>query len=100
MKGIAARQNSDRAPTVPLDLAERVAHGTGPGKMTATDKIAREFQMARTADDELRRFDQSPGNRGQPFHAVFADADDGQPALPRAGCAPAFLGKAPTPLSL
>src|SRR5713101_5498687 len=64
MKGIAARENRDRAPPVPLDLAERVAHGTGPRKAPAADKIARQLQMARTADDQLRRPDQPPGNGG------------------------------------
>ena len=86
VKGIAARENRDRAPPVSFDFAERLAHRTGPGKTSATNKVAREFQMARTADDEFRRVDQATGNGGQPFQTVLTDTDDRQPTLLRAGC--------------
>src|SRR5438067_527931 len=86
MKGVAARENDDRSPPMSFDLAERIAHGTWPGERPATNKIAREFQMARTADDEFRRVDQATGNGGQPFQTVLTDTDDRQPTLLRAGC--------------
>src|ERR1700730_9250160 len=54
VKGVAARQHHDGTPPISPDLAERIAHGTGPCERPATNKIAREFQMPCTADDQLR----------------------------------------------
>ena len=86
MKGIAARQNHDGTPAMTLDLGECVADGARPCQTPAPNKIARQFQMARAADHQFRRMDQLAGNGGKSFHAVLADADDGQPALRCANC--------------
>ena len=86
MKGIAARQHHDGTPAMPLDLGERIGHRARPRQTPAFDQFTSQFQMARAADHQFRRTDQPARDGRKSFHAVFADADNGQPALPRANC--------------
>jgi hypothetical protein len=54
MKGVAACENRDGTPAMPLDLTKCVVHGTGPRKTPAADQITREVQMTRAANDQFR----------------------------------------------
>ena len=95
MKGIAARENRDGMPAMAFDLGERITEGARPRQRPASNKFARQFQMARAAHHQLGRTDQLEGDGGKSFHAVLTNANDRQPARPCANCGLSHHGTGP-----
>ena len=86
MKGIAARQHHDSASAMTLDLGKRVADRARPGQSPAANKFIRQFEMARAAYHQFGRANELASDGRKSLRAVFANADDGQPAPLCANC--------------
>ena len=84
VEGIAARQHDDRPAAMLLDFRQGVADRARPGERAAADQHLGQAEMALAADHQLGRREKLLRHRRQAFHAILADADDGQPARGRA----------------